>query len=59
MDENDGYCIPDGMKYSVPLNAMFDIKSLPQSLHRLGTKIDTDYAWLDLVCIPQDARTER
>lgn len=49
----DGYHVPNGMKFRVPLNAMFDIKSLPQSLEHLGTKIDTDYAWLDLVCIPQ------
>jgi hypothetical protein len=58
MSENDGYYIPNGIEYRVPQNAMFDIKSLPQSLHRLGTKIDTDYAWLDLVCIPQGCKGE-
>ncbi|UKZ66188.1 uncharacterized protein TrAtP1_007364 [Trichoderma atroviride] len=58
MSENDGYLIPNGMKYRVPHNAMFDIKSLPQSLQHLGTKIDTDYAWLDLVCIPQGCKGE-
>lgn len=50
--------MPNGMKYRAPLNAMFDIESLPQSLHCLGTTIDTDYAWLDLVCIPQGCKDE-
>lgn len=43
MSENDGCFVPNGMKYRVPLNTMFDIKSLPQSLQHLGTKIDADY----------------
>lgn len=58
MSENDGYYMPNGMKYRVPQNAMFDIKSLPRSLQPLGTQIDTDYAWLDLVCIPQGCKGE-
>ncbi|KAL6904018.1 hypothetical protein GGI43DRAFT_421509 [Trichoderma evansii] len=53
---DDGYYIPNGMKYRVPLNALFDVKSLPQTLQRLAAKIDTDYAWLDLVCIPQGCK---
>lgn len=39
-----------GVHWPVPENKIFDVKSLPEQLHRLGWR----YIWMDLFCIPQD-----
>ncbi|KAH7368921.1 hypothetical protein B0T11DRAFT_327057 [Plectosphaerella cucumerina] len=43
-----------GVPWPVPENKLYDVRSLPDKLPRLGSR----YVWLDLFCIPQD-RGER
>lgn len=51
-EENTLYATVPGVPWKVPRNSKFDVESLRMILKQLSNA--TRYAWLDLLCIPQD-----
>ncbi|KAI1321246.1 hypothetical protein F5Y16DRAFT_73440 [Xylariaceae sp. FL0255] len=43
----------DGVPWKVPQNTVFGAENIHSYLNDLADKIDTDFVWFDLVCIPQ------
>jgi hypothetical protein len=53
-DEEDiSYMVPNGWEFPVPLSERFDVENLPEDLKQLGEAIETEYVWMDLLCLPQ------
>ena len=46
--------IPE-VPWRVPLNARFDVVGLPDTFYKLKDRFATEYIWIDLFCIPQQA----
>lgn len=46
--------IPE-VPWRVPLNARFDVAGLPDTFYKLKDRFATEYIWIDLFCIPQQA----
>ncbi|UKZ84823.1 uncharacterized protein TrAFT101_000711 [Trichoderma asperellum] len=49
------HSIPNGWKYPVPSIDKFKVGELVRDLHELqgGIEIETEYVWMDLLCLPQ------
>lgn len=47
------HCIPKGWKYPVPSVDKFKVGELVRDLQQLQGVIETDYVWIDLLCLPQ------
>lgn len=44
-----------GVPWQVPLNARFNVVELPDTFYKLKDRFATEYIWIDLFCIPQQA----
>lgn len=46
---------PKDLMYHIPLSRLrdFNVENISQDLRKLKEKVNTDYVWLDLVCLPQ------
>lgn len=46
---------PEDLRYPIPLSKIegFNVENISQDLQNLKDKVNTDYIWLDLVCLPQ------
>lgn len=47
------HSIPNGWKYPVPSNDKFKVGELAKDLQELRGAIETEYVWIDLLCLPQ------
>lgn len=52
-EAGEGHSIPNGWKYPVPSNDKFEVGELVRDLQELRGTIDTEYVWMDLLCLPQ------
>ncbi|KAM0260898.1 hypothetical protein ACHAQJ_002517 [Trichoderma viride] len=52
-EEVPGYVIPNGWEFPVPSNDRFRAEDLPRDLREADGEIETEYVWMDLLCLPQ------
>ena len=53
--ETKGVNVIPEVPWRVPKNARFDVVRLPDTFHKLKDRFTTEYIWIDLLCIPQQA----
>ncbi|KAL6893425.1 hypothetical protein GGI43DRAFT_413289 [Trichoderma evansii] len=52
-EAGERHSIPNGWKYPVPSNDKFKVGELVRDLQELRGAIETEYVWMDLLCLPQ------
>ncbi|KAL7894847.1 hypothetical protein HDV63DRAFT_382668 [Trichoderma sp. SZMC 28014] len=52
-ESGESHIIPHGWKYPVPSVDKFNVEELARDLQQLQGVFETEYVWMDLLCLPQ------